>query len=70
MISGYGVGILLVSSDVKPKTMSPATQSQKFRKTQTEFKSLVLNVAGPIPSLTRRVKTFHNLPQKLKEKKN
>ena len=59
MISGYGLGILLVSSDVKPKTMSSAAQSQKFRKTQTEFKSLVLNVAGPIPSLTRRVKTFH-----------
>ena len=68
MISGYGLGILLVSSDVKPKTMSPATESQKFRKIQTELQTLVLNVAGPIPSLTRRVKTFHIFTSEIEAK--
>lgn len=60
MISGYGLGILLVTSAEEPKTDSPTTELQKSRKNQTDLTSLVLNVAGPIPSLvTRRVKTFH-----------
>jgi hypothetical protein len=60
MISGYGLGILLVTGAEEPKTDSPTTELQKSRKNQTNLTSLVLNVAGPIPSLvTHSFKTFH-----------
>jgi hypothetical protein len=61
MISGYGLGILLVSNDEKPETTSStAIKLLKSRKKSTVFNAFVLNVAGPIPSLVARgVKTYH-----------
>jgi hypothetical protein len=60
LISGYGLGILRVSSDQELKTESPPTKPQTFKKNRTGVSRLILNVAGPIPSLiARRNKTFH-----------
>jgi hypothetical protein len=60
LISGYGIGILRVSSDKKLKEGSPSIKTETSKKDQTGVTTLILNVAGPIPSLiARRVKTFH-----------
>lgn len=60
LISGYGIGILRVSSDQKLKEESPSIKTETSKKDQTGVTTLILNVAGPIPSLiARRVKTFH-----------
>ncbi len=60
LISGYGLGILRVSSNQEPTTEAFTTKTQSTRKNQTGTMILVLNVAGPIPSLiTPRFKTFH-----------
>jgi hypothetical protein len=60
LISGCGLGILRVSCDQELKTGLVTTKPQTSKKNQTSVSTLVLNVAGPIPSLiARRVKTFH-----------
>ena len=60
LISGYGLGILRVSSDQEPITDAHTTKTQLTKKNQTGITTLALNVVGPIPSLiTRRVKTLH-----------
>src|ERR671911_475127 len=60
LISGYGLGILRVSSGQDVKTESPTIKPQTSKKNRTGASTLVLNVAGPIPSLiARRNKTFH-----------
>src|SRR5918994_426308 len=60
LISGYGLGILRVSSDQKLKPGLVTIKPQASRKNQACVSTLVLNVAGPIPSLiARRNKTFH-----------
>lgn len=60
LISGYGIGILWVSSDQKLKEESAPPKEETSKKNQTGVTTLILNVAGPIPSLiARRVKTFH-----------
>jgi hypothetical protein len=60
LISGYGLGILRVSSDQELKTGLSTIKTQTSRKKQTGVTTIVLNVAGPIPSLiARKVKTFH-----------
>jgi hypothetical protein len=60
LISGYGLGILRVSSDQKPITEIFTTKTQPIKKNQTGITTLVLNVAGHIPPLiTRRIKIFH-----------
>lgn len=60
LISGYGLGILRVSSDQELKTGLVTTKPQTSKKNQASVSTVVLNVAGPIPSLiASRVKTFH-----------
>jgi hypothetical protein len=60
LISGYGIGILRVSSDQKLKEGSAPAKTETAKKNQAGVTTLILNVAGPIPSLiARRIKTFH-----------
>ena len=60
LISGHGLGILRVSSGQDVKTESPTIKPQTSKNNRTGASTLVLNVAGPIPSLiARRNKTFH-----------
>lgn len=49
LISGYGLGILLVSSDQKHKLGSPSAKTKTFKKDQSGVTTLILNMAGPIP---------------------
>lgn len=66
LISGYGLGVLRVSSDQEPITETCTTKTQSTRKSQSGVTTLAMNVAGPIPSLiTRRVKTFHLFTSKI-----
>lgn len=60
LISGYGLGMLRVSSVQKHKPGSSSAKTKTFNKDQSGVTTLILNVAGPIPSLiSRGVKTFH-----------
>jgi hypothetical protein len=59
-IFGYGLGILLVSSDQQHKRGSPSVKTKTYKKDQSGVTTLILNVAGSILSLiSRGVKTFH-----------
>ena len=71
LISGYGLGILRVSSDQEPVTDALTTKTQSPKKNQTGITTLAMNVLDPHhPLLLAESRLFIYLARKLNLRKN